>query len=86
MRMAIQARWLSMGGPSSMRNASMGVEHLGHVRVLFFDKLLELGDLTDLFECENFILLVTIHSQTCRVVASIFQTRKTFEASAEARE
>ena len=49
-----------MCGPSGMCNASVRVEDLVQVWLLLFNELLELGDLADLFECEHFILLVSI--------------------------
>ena len=72
-----------MSGPSSVCDTGMGVKDLGHVRVLFFDELLELGNLANLFEGKDFILLVAVNSQTCRVIASIFKTRETLHVSAD---
>lgn len=65
-----------------MSDTSVRVKKLGHVRVLFFDELLELGNLAYFFECKDFIFLITVDSQTCRVISSIFQTRETWRGSA----
>ena len=62
MRVTIQTRGLPMCSPSSVCNASVRIENLGQIWVLLFDKLLELGDLANLFESENFILFITINS------------------------
>lgn len=58
--MAIQARGLPMCRPPCVGNTSVRVKDLGHVWVAFFDELLELSHLADLFECKDLILLVAI--------------------------
>jgi hypothetical protein len=70
-RMAIESGWLSMRSPSSVSNASMRIKDLVHVDAGVGNELLELGHLADLLEGEDFILLVSIDSQTSRVVASV---------------
>lgn len=49
-----------MRSPSSVCNTSVRVEDFGHIWVLVFDELLELGDLADLLESKHFVLLVAI--------------------------
>jgi hypothetical protein len=49
----------------------MVVEDLGHVWLLGGDQLLELGDLANLLEGEDLILLVAIDRETGGVVASV---------------
>ena len=73
-----------MRSPSSVCNTSVGVEDLRHVWVLFFDELLKLGNLPNLFESEDFILLVAIDSQTCRIIASVLEAREALDVSADA--
>jgi hypothetical protein len=58
--------------PTSVCNASMGVEGLGHVDARFGNELLELCNLAHLLERKHLILLVTIDCETGRVVASVF--------------
>jgi hypothetical protein len=72
--MAIEARWWAMGCPSGMCNAGMGIEYLCEVWFLVLDELLQLCHLANLLKSKDFILLVAIHSETCRVVSSIFQS------------
>lgn len=56
-----------------MGNASVRVEDLGLVCVGLGDELLELGDLANFFEGKDFILLVSVDSQTGTVVAPVFE-------------
>lgn len=63
-----------MGCPSGVSDTGMGIENLGEVGLRFVDELLELGDLANLLECENLVLLVAIHCYTGRVVATILKT------------
>lgn len=62
-----------MRRPASMGNAGMTVEDLVHVRLNLLDELIELRDLADFFESEDFILLVSFNGESCGVIASIFQ-------------
>ena len=64
-----------MGSPAGMRDANMGVEDLGQVRLALLDKLLELGDFADLLEGKDFILLVPIDCQAGGVVSSVLEAR-----------
>lgn len=50
----------AVGSPSRVGNAGMRVEDLGEIWLLLLDELLELGDLADLLEGENCVLLVTV--------------------------
>jgi len=50
----------------------MCVEDFGEVRLALLDQLLELDDLANLFVCVNLVSLVSIDSQACRVIATIF--------------
>ena len=77
MRMAIDTRRLTVSSPPGVCDARMRVEHLGQVWLGLRNELLELGDLADLLESENLIVLITVDAQTCRIIASIFQTRQT---------
>lgn len=69
--MAVDAGGRAMGGPSGVRNTGMVVKDLGEIWLLGLDELSELGDLADLFECEDLLLLVTVDSETGGVVASV---------------
>ena len=61
-----------MSCPASVCNASMGVKDFGHIGLRVGNELLELGHLAHLLECKDLVLLVTVDSQTGRVVASVF--------------
>ena len=58
--MAVDARWGTVGRPSSVCNACVVVEDFGEVGLLCGDQLLELDNLANLLECENFLLLVAV--------------------------
>lgn len=63
--MAVDARWGTVGGPSGVCNTGVRVKDLGQVEVLLLDELLQRGDLADLLDGEDLILLVTVNGQTC---------------------
>jgi hypothetical protein len=58
--MAVDARWGTVGGPSGVCNTGVRVEDLVEVEVLLLDELLERGNLADLLDGENLVLLVTV--------------------------
>jgi hypothetical protein len=76
MRMAIESGRLTVGSPACMRDTSMRIEDLGHVDFRLCNELLQFGDLSHLLESKDFILLVTVDGQTCRVITTVFQTRE----------
>jgi len=53
-----------------MCDASMRIEDFGKIWLLIFNEFLQLGHLSDLLECENLILLVSIYGQSCAVVST----------------
>jgi hypothetical protein len=55
----------------------MRLESLGQVGLGFLDELLQLGDLSDFLEGADFVLLVTIHGKTRRVIATVLESRET---------
>jgi hypothetical protein len=56
-----------------------GVGNEGHIGVglLSLNQLLQLCDLSNLLKGKNFVLLVSIDGNTCRVVSTVFETPKT---------
>ena len=62
--MAIETRWFAVSGPPSVCDASVRIKDFLHVDVALLDELSELGDLANLLEGENLILLVAIDCQT----------------------
>lgn len=65
-----------MGSPAGMSDASMRLKRLGQIGLIVCDKLLQLAHLADFLEGADLALLVAVHGQTSRVIASIFQPRK----------
>ena len=60
-----------MGGPSSVRNTGVRVEDFGQVEVLLLDELLQRGDLANLLDGKDLVLLVTVDGKAGRVVAAV---------------
>lgn len=75
MGMAIQTGWLTVSSPTSVCNPGVRVENFGHVWLGFGNELLELGNLANLLESHNHVLLVSIHAEPCGVISSVFETR-----------
>jgi len=71
MGMAVEARWSAVGGPASVGNASVGIKDFLQVDVGLINKLLELGNLSDLLEGKHFVLLVSVNGKASRVVATV---------------
>jgi hypothetical protein len=61
MRVAVQSRRGSVGGPSSMCNTGVRVEDLCKIWFLLLNKLLKLGNLADLLKGKDFISLIAIN-------------------------
>jgi len=70
-----------MSSPSGVRNACVGIKDLCEIWLLILDELPQLRHLANLLEGKHFILLVSVHSETCRVVSSIFKPGKTIDKS-----
>lgn len=84
--MAVEPRWLSVGSPSGVGDTGMRVEDLCEIGLLLLDELPQLGDLADLLEGKDLVLLVSIDGQTCRVVATVFEARETCRCGDGARQ
>jgi len=69
--MAVDTRWGTVGGPSGVGDTGVRVEDLVEVEVLLLDELLQRGDLADLFDGVDLILLVTVNGKTSRVVTTV---------------
>jgi hypothetical protein len=70
--MAVDARRRAVGGPSGVGDTGVRVEDLVEVEVLLLNELLQRGDLADLLDCVDLILLVAVNGETGRVVAAVF--------------
>lgn len=69
--MAVDTRWGTVGGPSGVGDTGVRVEDLVEVEVLLLDELLQRGDLADLLDGVDLILLVTVNGKTSRVVTTV---------------
>lgn len=74
---AVQARRRTVGSPAGVGNASVRVEDLVGVGLGLLDELLELGDLADLLEGKDLVLLVAVDSETGRIVATVLEAGET---------
>ena len=71
--MAVQPRRGTVGGPASVGNTGMRIKDLGHVGLLLVDQSLELGDLANLLEGQDGVLLVAIDSETGRIISTVLE-------------
>lgn len=69
--MAVDTRGRTVSGPSSVGNTGVRVEDLVEVEVLLLDELFQRGDLADLLDCVDLILLVAVNGKTGRVVTTV---------------
>lgn len=60
-----------MGSPSCVCNAGVRVEDLGLVELALLDQLLEGGNLADLLDGEDLVLLVAVNGEARGVVAAV---------------
>ncbi len=81
--MAVDSRWGAVSCPSGMCNTAMRIKNLGEIWFLFRNELLQLLDLANLLECEDLVLLVTIHCQTCGIVPTVFEAREAIDQGLE---
>jgi hypothetical protein len=82
-RMAVDTGWGAVSCPSCVCNTGVRVEDLGHIWLLGRNKLLQLDDLANLLEGKDLVLLVSINSQTCGVIATVFESRQAIDESIE---
>lgn len=76
--MAVQPGGLTVGGPTGVCNACMGIEDLGHVHTRILHQLAEFGHLAHLFECKDLILLVTVDGKAGGIVTSVLKAGETY--------
>ncbi len=81
--MAVNTRWWTVSCPSGVCNACVGIEDLCEIWLLVLDELPQLCHLANLLESKHFILLVSIHRETGRVVSSIFKPGETIDKSVD---
>lgn len=77
MGMAIDPRGLAVGCPTGVSNSGVGDKCAVHVWLLLLDQSLEFGNLANLLEGKDLILLVSVDGDTGRVVTSILEPCKT---------
>ena len=73
-RMAVESRRLTMGGPTRVCDTSMRVEDLCHVQSRLVDELLELCDFPNLFEGIDLVLFVAVDGQAGGIIPTVFET------------
>jgi hypothetical protein len=73
---AVDAGRLSVSGPPGVSNTGMGNKGSIKIRLGILDKLLQLCNLANLLERENFVLIIAIDCYTCGVVTTVFQAAK----------
>lgn len=66
-----------------MCNTGMRIENLVQIRLLLLNQLLQLSHLADLLESKDLVLLVTIYSQTCRIIATVLESRQAIDEGVE---
>lgn len=77
MWMAVISRRLTVSSPSSVCNTAVRFKGFGHINAGVVNEFPKLDNLAHLFECEDFISLVTVNSQTGGVVTSVLETGET---------
>ena len=65
---------MTVGGPAGVCNTAVGVENLGHVHIGLVDQRPQLGDLANLLEGDDFLLLVAIDGEAGGVIATVLET------------
>lgn len=83
MGMAIETGGGAVGGPSGVCNTGVRVEDLGEVWLLLLDQGLQLGDLADLLEGKDLILLISVYGETRRIVATVLQPGEAIDERVE---
>ena len=73
--MAVKPGWLSVCCPSGVGNTSVGDKREIKIRLLCLDELLKLGYLSNLLECNDGVLFISIDCNTSRVISTIFKAR-----------
>ena len=73
-RVAIHTRRRAMGRPSGVCDAGMRIEYLAQIGLGLLDELLQLGNLANFLVCKDFIFLVSINRDACRIIATVFET------------
>lgn len=68
---AVDTRGGTVGRPSCVGNAGVRVKDLVEVEVLLVNQLLQRGDLADLLDSVDLVLLVAIDGETGRVVTTV---------------
>jgi hypothetical protein len=81
--MAIEPGRTAVSGPAGVCNAGMAVKDLGQVDVRGIDELAELGDLANLLEGNDLVLLVAVDAETGRVVTAVFEAGQAIDERVE---
>lgn len=79
MGMAVDARRLTMCSPSGVRDSRMRNKGDIEIGLGVLNELLEHGNFSDFLERKNLALLVSVNCYTCRIIATVLKTRKTYK-------
>lgn len=71
--MAVEAGWGSVGGPAGVCDTSVRVEDLGKIGLGLLNQLLQLDHLANLLVSKHLILLVSVDSETGRVISTVLE-------------
>lgn len=74
MRVAVDFRWRTVGGPTSVCNTGVRVKQLGRIKVGVANLGIKLGDLAYSLDSDNLALFVAVNGKAGRVIAAVFET------------
>lgn len=76
-RVTVDRRGSAVGSPASVGDGDLGEESLARVDIRFCNVLAQACDLSDLLEKKDFSSFVTVDTNACRVVSTIFKALET---------
>lgn len=70
---AVEARRGAVGSPAGVCDTSVRIEDLGQIGLGLLNQLLELDHLANLLVSKHLVLLVSVDSESGRVIATVFK-------------
>lgn len=77
-RMTVEARRWSVGGPSGVCDTDMAFRSLAHIKTRSFNKGSEFCDFSHLLEGKG-LAFVAIDNKTCRIIPSVFESCQSYD-------
>lgn len=74
---AVEAGWGSVGGPAGVCDTSVRIEDLGKIGLGLLNQLLQLDHLANLLVSKHLILLVSVDSETGRIISTVLEAGET---------